>query len=517
MGMTGALPRYQPVATREPREPLAPSDPPRSRRPSEPLASRVFTALTALGLAAILLVAATQRPAAAPEHAPASAQLPTVAGAASVPGTPGAVGLPSQQGAAAPVPTPGVGVSPPAALLEPEWAWARNATILYTWVNGSDPENRRLREQYGGVFAVGGDRDRDNDDLKFSLRTLARHMPWHTGRVVVVSPSPPSFVRLAHPPIDASGKPYAHASPAAQTGQSDPLGRIEWVDQNALIPKEAQPTFSSNVVEAFLHRLPPPPPGSHLPDSEWIIHCNDDYTFPSPLHPSDFFTLGGGRSALPGVLWTKNGYSGRGSGPGVLQFLENNQIRKPADYADLVPSQNIWRFSTYNSLDAVERAYGPAAGLTFPPRYVKHAPFVYSRTALEGTAFKFAAEVNKMLTHRFRQYDDVITPLLVHAYTALDGSMPKGTRPQGKEDSPLTFAVVPSSLITPATLLQKWSSNLGANNKIMRTVRDRVATGLKFLAMNDEIGTGARAAKASADLRAFYRDMYGDQKSAFEL
>lgn len=141
---------------------------------------------------------------------------------------------------------------------------------------------------------------------------------------------------------------------------------------------------------------------------------------------------------------------------------------------------------------------------------------MYSRTALEGAALKFQKEVNKTLSHRFRHHDDVITPLLVHAYTALEGSLPKGKRPHGKEDS-LSFAVVPSSEMTPRTLLQKWTSDPRENREIMRTVRQRIAQGLSFMAMNDEIGTGAPADKASASLRQFYRELYGDRKSPFEL
>ncbi len=93
----------------------------------------------------------------------------------------------AQKQASAPV----AQLSSSAARLEPEWEWAREVSIVYTWVNGSDPEYRRARQKYGGK--VGGNRDRDNDDLRFSLRTLQRYMPWHTGKVYVVSPSRPTW------------------------------------------------------------------------------------------------------------------------------------------------------------------------------------------------------------------------------------------------------------------------------------------------------------------------------------
>eukprot|EP01050_Picozoa_sp_SAG11_P048086 SAG11_NODE_25536_length_357_cov_1.383721_1_plen_67_part_10 len=47
-----------------------------------------------------------------------------------------------------------------------------NVPIVYTWVDGSDPEYQSLREKYGGKASVGGARDRDNGELRFSLRSL---------------------------------------------------------------------------------------------------------------------------------------------------------------------------------------------------------------------------------------------------------------------------------------------------------------------------------------------------------
>lgn len=511
---TGGLPRYQPLPAAsacDGRDGRDGRDGPAAPAPqrAESLLSRAFTALAAAALVATLVMASVMP---SPSLSPGlqAAPLPPASVASPVSETHAVALAPAHNSAAAPWVAS-------AAPLEPEWEWARNATIVFTWVNGSDPRNRRLREMHGGPFAVGGDRDRDNDDLKYSLRTLARHLPWHTGRIVVVSPSPPSFVRLAHPPVDARGNLFPHASPSAQTGQADLAGRVEWIDQDVLIPERGQPTFSSNVVEAFLHKLPPPPAGSHLSDSEWIIHCNDDYTFPSYLHPSDFFTLGGGPRVLPGVVWNNKGYRGRGSGPGVLQFLERGPVRRPSNLHELEPTQNIWLFSTFHTLSAIESAYGPADRLPFPPHFVKHAPFVYTRTALQGTAIKFEHEINRTLTHRFRHHEDIITPLLVQAYTALEGSLPKGLLPLGKDNHPLTFAVVPTDVITPGTLLQKWTSDEQDNFNVMRTVRQYVAHGLKFLALNDEIGIGFKADRASLRLKQFYRDLYGDEKSPLEL
>jgi hypothetical protein len=60
------------------------------------------------------------------------------------------------------------------------------------------------------------------------------------------------------------------------------LSRFKHIDQNSLIPLEDQPTFNSNVVEAWLFRIP----GL----TSQFIGMNDDYFFKAPIHPSKFFT-----------------------------------------------------------------------------------------------------------------------------------------------------------------------------------------------------------------------------------
>jgi hypothetical protein len=40
--------------------------------------------------------------------------------------------------------------------------WAEHISIVISWVNGSDPEYRKLRMQYGGRQNVGTSRDRDS-------------------------------------------------------------------------------------------------------------------------------------------------------------------------------------------------------------------------------------------------------------------------------------------------------------------------------------------------------------------
>eukprot|EP01051_Picozoa_sp_SAG22_P017601 SAG22_NODE_2757_length_2240_cov_2.347034_2_plen_137_part_00 len=50
-----------------------------------------------------------------------------------------------------------------------------------TWVNGSESAYQEKREAAGGPKAVGGARDRDNGELRFSIRSLQKFLPWWNG------------------------------------------------------------------------------------------------------------------------------------------------------------------------------------------------------------------------------------------------------------------------------------------------------------------------------------------------
>lgn len=57
----------------------------------------------------------------------------------------------------------------------------RRMSIVYTWLNGSQPCYCKLREKIGGKKAVGGSRDREIGELRYSIRSLEKYMPWHIG------------------------------------------------------------------------------------------------------------------------------------------------------------------------------------------------------------------------------------------------------------------------------------------------------------------------------------------------
>jgi len=152
--------------------------------------------------------------------------------------------------------------------LEPEWEWASNISIVYTWVNGSDPLHLQQKSLYNGGNAKPDNRDRCVDELRYSIRSLIKNLVWHKGTIYIVSP-PNHIPEWLDPEYD----------------------RIKIIDQSTLLPEKnikgenVNPTFNSFAIEWYLDKIEG--------ISEQFIQINDDYFFRRPVHPSLFFYGGG--------------------------------------------------------------------------------------------------------------------------------------------------------------------------------------------------------------------------------
>lgn len=138
--------------------------------------------------------------------------------------------------------------------------------IVYTWVDGSDSALREKKQRYmpleNAVSSVSHGKAlyRDNQELRFSLRSIEAYLPWVRYIHIVTDNQIPAWLDEAHP-------------------------KIRIVDHTDIIPAHYLPTFSSRVIEAFLHKIP----GL----AEQYIYCNDDVFFAAQTTPDDFFTANG--------------------------------------------------------------------------------------------------------------------------------------------------------------------------------------------------------------------------------
>lgn len=110
---------------------------------------------------------------------------------------------------------------------------------------------------------ISASRFADNEELKYSLRSVEKHAPWVRNIVIVTNGQLPSWLNLDNP-------------------------RLKIVTHEELfLNKSHLPTFSSPAIEAHLHRIPGLSPK--------FIYLNDDVMFADDVWPDDFYTHANGQ------------------------------------------------------------------------------------------------------------------------------------------------------------------------------------------------------------------------------
>ena len=102
-------------------------------------------------------------------------------------------------------------------------------------------------------------RYQDNQELKYALRSVDKHLPWIRKIFILTDNQVPAFLDTNHP-------------------------KIEIVDHTEVMPKEILPNFNSSVIEHFIYKIP----GL----SEHYLYSNDDTFVNANLDPSFFFEDG---------------------------------------------------------------------------------------------------------------------------------------------------------------------------------------------------------------------------------
>jgi hypothetical protein len=138
--------------------------------------------------------------------------------------------------------------------------------LVYTWVDGHDPEWQQLKRRYMGLEHVAATSDdeqwgddkryRNMEEIVYAIRSVHLYAPWIRTIYIVIT--------------DGQKLPAAVLA--------DPS--VVVVPYSTIMPAEILPSFCSNSIEAYLHQIP----GL----SEIFLYGNDDYLFWKPT-PVEYF------------------------------------------------------------------------------------------------------------------------------------------------------------------------------------------------------------------------------------
>ena len=136
--------------------------------------------------------------------------------------------------------------------------------LVYLWVDGNNPEWQAKRAAFLGIKTEKSSTNSrsylNNDELKYSLRSVERYAPWIRNIFILTDNQKPKWLDISNP-------------------------KIKIIDQNNILPDKSLPCFNSNVLEHFLYKIP------NL--SEHFLLSNDDMFLNRTVLPTTFFAADG--------------------------------------------------------------------------------------------------------------------------------------------------------------------------------------------------------------------------------
>ncbi len=137
--------------------------------------------------------------------------------------------------------------------------------LVYLWVDGNDPKWQARHDAFcgnvsGDAELNGKNRYANNDELKYSLRSVAMYAPWIRRVFIVTDNQTPGWLDTSNP-------------------------KVKVVDHAEIMPVESRPCFNSSLIEHFLYRIP----GL----AEHFLYANDDTYINKEVAPDNFFTQDG--------------------------------------------------------------------------------------------------------------------------------------------------------------------------------------------------------------------------------
>ena len=227
--------------------------------------------------------------------------------------------------------------------------------LVYLWVNGSDPVWQEKRNNFIGKTEETSStncegRYADNDELKYSLRSVDMYAPWIRKIFIITDNQIPKWLDTSNP-------------------------KIKIVDHKEIMPSPSLPCFNSSVIEHFICRIP------EL--AEHFLYANDDMFINKPVTPDFFFEADG----LPIIRFSRRPFRKL-----YLKFREKILKKKLSHYNQI----------TQNSARLVEKKYK-----IYYSGKAHHNIDGYLKSDCIHTEEIFKDEIGATLTNQVRNSNDI--------------------------------------------------------------------------------------------------------------
>lgn len=134
--------------------------------------------------------------------------------------------------------------------------------LVYLWVDGDDEQIKKKREYWHKKYeqkiepqSINKSRFIDNQELKYSLRSVEKYAPWINNIFIITDNQKPEWLDTSHE-------------------------KIHIIDHSEIMPAGALPTFNSSAIETCIHNI------KNLSEyfySQMMIHF-----LPAPHHENFF-------------------------------------------------------------------------------------------------------------------------------------------------------------------------------------------------------------------------------------
>lgn len=259
--------------------------------------------------------------------------------------------------------------------------------FVITWVDGADEAWNRQRREYspGSKDDDGEERYRDWDLLKYWFRGVEKYAPWVRKIHFVTWGHLPKWLNIRNP-------------------------KLHIVRHEDYIPGEYLPTFNSNVLEIYFHKI------EEL--AEQFVYFNDDMFLIDEVKPQSFFCDGKPCDMLafqPVVANPEN--------PVMSHLFLNNSLILSKHFNK---RENVRRYPgnyfkmgyppMYFCYNLLEMAFPLYTGF-----YTVHGPSPFCKSTFEEIWAKEGEPLRAMSCNRFRSESD-LTPYLFREWQKLSGN-----------------------------------------------------------------------------------------------